>query len=191
MKRLFIAIPVNVEPPLVQLLNNLRNILREDKINWVSPLNVHITLQFLGDTTDESIPILNQIIRETAASFKSGQATLEGLGYFGSKKDPKVIFTRIQGHEQISAMATKLHELTREAGFTVDHPEFKAHLTLGRIKYIKNRSGLFEMMEAMGNQSFQTIKINEIILFESVLRPQGPVYKPIFRQKLSDSFIKT
>ncbi len=185
MKRLFIAIPVYIQPELEKLLHDLKICLREDKINWVSPLNMHITLQFLGETPETSIPILNRIIRETALEFPEGETLLEGLGYFGSKKDPKVIFTRIQGHEQLSAMANKLHELTGPEGFLTDHPEFKAHLTLGRIKYIHNKDRFFDAIKSIGNQPIQKVEIQEIVLFESVLRPQGPVYRSISRHRMS------
>ncbi len=185
MKRLFIAIPVNVQPALVQLLSDLQHHFREDKINWVSPGNIHITLQFLGETQETIIPRLTQIIEDTASAFSEGEATLEGLGYFGSKRDPRVIFTRIQGHEQLSAMANKLHELTGPEGFLTDNPEFKAHLTLGRIKYIHNKDRFFDAIKSIGNQPIQKVKIQEIVLFESVLRPQGPVYRSISRHRLS------
>lgn len=186
MKRLFIAIPVNVQPALVQLLSDLQHHFSEDKINWVSPGNIHITLQFLGETQETIIPRLTQIIEDTASAFSEGEATLEGLGYFGSKRDPRVIYSRIQGFEKLSDMASMLHGLTSPEGFRNDHPEFRAHLTLGRIKHIQNKFRFFELIQSYGNQPIQTIKIGEVILYESILRPQGPIYKPIFRKALQD-----
>lgn len=189
MKRLFVAIPVNAQPALVQLLGDLKHYFSEDKINWVSPGNIHITLQFLGETQETTIPKLTQIIEDTASVFPAGEATLEGLGYFGSKRDPKVIYSRIQGNEKLSELASMLHGLTRPEGFRNDHTEFRAHLTLGRIKHIQDKSRFFEAIQSYGNHPIQTIKIGEIILFESILRPQGPIYKPIFRKALPDEMV--
>ena len=55
MKRTFIAVPVPVEEPLRKLLGELRHTFCEDKIKWIEPENLHLTLFFFGDTDDDNI----------------------------------------------------------------------------------------------------------------------------------------
>jgi len=57
--------------------------------------------------------------------------------------------------------------------------EFKPHLTLGRVKFLRNNEKLKEIISEHENVEFQNVKLNKLIYYESVLMPGGPLYKPI------------
>jgi RNA 2',3'-cyclic 3'-phosphodiesterase len=69
--------------------------------------------------------------------------------------------------------------MTETIGFIPDHRKFKPHLTLGRIKYLRNKPSFFKLVDSFKDKVFQKFTANQIILFESILRPQGPAYRPI------------
>jgi 2'-5' RNA ligase len=64
-------------------------------------------------------------------------------------------------------------------GFNPDAREFKPHLTLGRVKWVNDKNYLRDVVSRDKDTFFQEIKVNEIIFYESILRAEGPVYKPI------------
>jgi 2'-5' RNA ligase len=64
-------------------------------------------------------------------------------------------------------------------GFETEERQFKPHLTIGRVKSVKNTENLKILLERYRDVQFQIVKINEVILFESILRLNGPIYKPL------------
>jgi len=71
-------------------------------------------------------------------------------------------------------------------GFPRDEREFRPHLTMARLKWINDKEKLKDLLETYKNEDFQEVKINEVIYYESILKPSGPVYKPIEKFILPD-----
>ena len=64
-------------------------------------------------------------------------------------------------------------------GFEKEERKFRPHLTLARIKYIRDREVLQEKLAEYRDTVFQKIQVEEIIYYESILRPGGPSYLPL------------
>ena len=180
MKRLFIAIPVNAEPPLLDVLSVLKHELQDENINWVSPRNLHFTLQFLGDTPPGNIAELHGKLKRLTEGFSQAAGIIKGIDTFGQGGNPRVIFARLEGMPEMGKMAISIRKALEPMGYVPDNREFKSHLTLGRIRYLRNRQRLAFLMDQLREKEFQTMTASEIILFESILKPQGPVYKPLY-----------
>ncbi|TAL72345.1 MAG: RNA 2',3'-cyclic phosphodiesterase, partial [Bacteroidetes bacterium] len=71
-----------------------------------------------------------------------------------------------------------------EAGIKLEDRLFRPHLTLGRIKHLKPGNSLKDLIEKYSDADLQVVPVNEIILFESILLHDGPVYKPISKFKI-------
>jgi 2'-5' RNA ligase len=69
-------------------------------------------------------------------------------------------------------------------GFKIEERQFKPHLTLGRIKSVKNIENLKTMLERYKDNQFQIVHVNEVILFESILVQTGPIYKSLGKHLL-------
>jgi len=74
-----------------------------------------------------------------------------------------------------------------EANLYSENSSFKAHITVGRIKSVSNRHKLGEVMMRYGNTFIQEQLVDEIILFESILRNEGPVYLPLHKFSLQNN----
>ena len=60
------------------------------------------------------------------------------------------------------------------------------HLTVARVKNVKDKSRLSEFMKRHENTHFGTLAISNIKLKKSVLKPSGPVYEDIAVFNLSN-----
>jgi len=179
MNRLFIAVPVTPETELSEAIRVLKAELASEQINWVKPENLHFTLQFLGDTYENQITEIIKGIHKVSQKFQTSTGQLKGIGFFSQQRNPRVIFTELEGMSEMATMANEIFKITEPLGFIPDHRKFKPHLTLGRIKNLKNKPKFFKLVESFKDKAFQKFTANQIILFESTLRPSGPVYKPI------------
>jgi len=182
-KRTFIAIQVRPEERLLKLIREGQGKLSNSRINWVNPDTMHLTLRFLGNTTKEQI---GQILKEAPGVFRQRapfEIVLRGLGKFGSTQNPKVLWMGLEGDEALSELAAETELMVQRAGFEGEERAFRPHLTLGRVKWLKEAENLKEMLDEYREAAFQRMMVKEVVFFESILKPAGPVYRPL--QKFS------
>lgn len=184
-KRTFIAIKIEPEKVLTDLLNSLKCNLKDEKIKWVEENNLHLTLRFLGETSQTQFQQVDAVLKKLAAEYKPFSFDLQGPGFFGSKSQPKVLFISVLKTEILSQFADNLVKSISDFGFQADEKPFAPHLTLGRIKQIQNSAQFLDLVQQYKNVSFQQVPVNEIIFYESILQSTGPVYKPMRIYKLN------
>jgi 2'-5' RNA ligase len=66
----------------------------------------------------------------------------------------------------------------KDAGFKLEDRPYRPHLTLGRIKSLKDTNTLKTALEKYKDKPIQQVNVEEVILYESILKPTGPIYKP-------------
>jgi len=164
---------------MLKVLKHLKESLSGGKIKWIEPDILHITLFFLGDTDEKLIPVISEKLKRLSLEFTPSELELEGVGIFKNYRDPRIIWIGIRENMDISKLKSRIDDELSELGFEVEKREFRPHLTIGRIKWIKDILVLEEMVKLYKNQEIQRAGINEIIFYESILRPGGPEYIPI------------
>ena len=178
-KRTFMAIHIRPEPRLLEFMHAVQRKFSNSRINWVSPDTLHLTLRFLGNTTADQM----KRIRKEAPGLFSPTTPLEiglkGFGKFGSTEKPKVLWIGVEESGLLSDLAVRTEQMVRNAGFDGEERTFRPHLTIGRVKWLKEPDKLKEMLDAYREVYFQRPVIKEVIFYESILRPEGPLYRPI------------
>ena len=177
MKRIFIAIKIEPENNLLRIHSSLKAILGDEKINWVDPANIHLTLAFLGDTEEERIKVAAIMLKQKCSSFGEFDFNLSGTGVFKDFSDPRVIWIGIENSEKLVELHDAIKTGLDDTGFKTEDRPFRPHITIGRIKFIKNINALKEVIERYRNTDIQKVIVKEVILYESTLKPSGPVYK--------------
>jgi len=182
--RTFIAVKIDPEPELLNLINHLQVEFSEEKIKWVGDSNLHLTLKFLGDTSPVQVDLVKTILKETGENFTSFQFNLKGVGFFKRNRQPNVLFVNIERPEILKKLAAEIDVKLSELGFEKEQREFNPHLTLGRIKYLKNKPRFYKTIETCKSNFIQHVKISEVIYYQSILKPGGAEYKSIAKIRL-------
>ena len=187
MKRLFLAIPIKTDDNgFIPLLEGLRRQLAHEKrINWVKPEHIHLTLKFIGNTPNEDIPKIIDGVGEMLRNHKSFTMDFNRTGIFGSRYAPRVLWLGMQNTPQ------ELYDLEEDTlstfdklGYLRDRQNFVPHITLGRIKELCEKQYFQKVVAATEQKSYIKQDVNEIILFQSILRPEGAFYKEIKKFEL-------
>ncbi len=179
MKRLFIAIKIIPEGNTLEKYHELRQALNYNKIRWVEPDKLHVTIKFLGDTYEDRIPIVSSVIRSTIKASGSFNIELKNVGIFGSRYRPRVIWFGISDNEMLSTIANDLIINLDIEGFKNDRQNFVPHLTVGRIKHIEDKVLFNNEIKKFHDLFFQESFVERLILYESILTSKGPVYNEI------------
>jgi len=183
MKRLFTAIKFHPSDTLLEVFRSLKENLREEKIKWVEEYNLHMTLKFFGDTEETRIPAIRQALKAAAERSAGFELELKGTGIFGSRYDPRVVWFGIEPCPGLQNLYENLWAELNKLSYVPDSQNFVPHLTIGRIKYIRNKRFFQEVVQRYKEEIIQKETVGEMYLFESILQPTGPIYKVV------DSFL--
>lgn len=184
MKRIFIAIKVEPEKSFLSLSLSFKTGLSKESIKWINVDNVHVTLAFLGNTEESVIQQLILMLHEKCKGISPFELKMKGIGVFKNFADPKIIWTGVEQSEKLSGLYNNILSGLKDLNINMDDKPFNPHITLGRIKHLSDKESFRKIVEQYRDTEIQTIPVNEVILYESVLYPTGPVYKPIMKTAL-------
>jgi 2'-5' RNA ligase len=185
MKRVFAAIKIEPGDSLLKMITSLRSTLERERIKWVDPENIHLTMAFLGDTDDERITVADIALRKKCCGSGKFTFSLTGAGVFKNFRDPRVLWTGIEECERLINLNDQIMKGLKDVGFQLEDRPFKPHITLGRIKFLRDTGLLESAVKRYSGIHFQKVSVDEVKLFESILRPAGPVYKVLSKYRLS------
>lgn len=174
MMRVFVAVEISDD----KLIENIRKFQSEVQIkaNPVSPENLHFTLQFLGEVSEDMVVS----IKNALSTIDYSQFTLmfKEIGVFPKPKFPRIIWigTDREGGRKMTELSKKVENVLEPLGFKKDKP-FKPHMTIFRIK---NKIGnLSNELKKFRGYSFGTQKIESVKFKQSKLTPNGPIYSDL------------
>lgn len=182
--RIFVAVRIETGENLREQFRRLKKLFSDDRINWVPEDNFHLTLRFIGNTNQQKLESLQTRLKEYVAGIAPFNLTLRGVGYFKSKGSPRVVFTKIVESEKLLELAKSVELAVVATGFQEELKPFRPHLTLGRIKHLNNLNRFLSIVDEIPEETFQKVPVSEVILYQSILRPEGPQYKPIKKFQL-------
>ncbi|MFN8241886.1 MAG: RNA 2',3'-cyclic phosphodiesterase [Bacteroidales bacterium] len=181
MKRTFIAVNVPVEKTLGNLLDSMKNDLQGERIKWEDLSRLHITLAFIGETSEGTIKDIEKLLSVICEKTSSIEISVKGLGLFKSLHDPRVIWAGIEDNNSLSVLQARIISGLDSLGVMTEDRPFRPHLTLGRIRSVKRKDILEKILVTGANTQFQRNKLTELVYYESVLRQEGSLYIPIKR----------
>ncbi|MBN2174754.1 MAG: RNA 2',3'-cyclic phosphodiesterase [Bacteroidales bacterium] len=179
MKRIFAAIKIYPSDQFFQIYSELKSSCKYDRINWVQPYQIHVTLKFFGETEEALISEIQKNLREIADRYPPFELILREIGIFGSYYKPRVIWVGIEKNETLASLANEILVRMENLGFEKDRQNFVPHLTIGRIKYTDNKQLFQQAIERYKSQFIQEQRVGEFYLIESKLSTKGPTYSII------------
>jgi RNA 2',3'-cyclic 3'-phosphodiesterase len=184
MKRLFAAIKIHPSAEYISLFYEISSSLRHERIKWVEPENMHLTLKFIGETDEKQIPAIQQAIETAVSQSEPFTIKIANTGIFGSRYDPKVIWFGIEKQDELESLAQNIFTELAKRGWQTDRQNFVPHLTIGRIKELKDKPLFQKIISKYNTVDIQEENVTEIILYESILRREGPLYINVFTAHL-------
>jgi 2'-5' RNA ligase len=178
--RCFIAIelPDALKGEIASRTEGARNCGADAK--WVKTENLHLTLKFLGNTSEELMPDIKDALAGAVAGHKSFAIRFKGAGVFPDRKRPRVIWVGIEDSGSLVALQKEVEEAMAAQGFEVEGRAYSPHLTIGRLKSPRRRDLLLKELDTLGGEEFGSIEVTEISMMKSTLKPSGAEYSRLF-----------
>jgi RNA 2',3'-cyclic 3'-phosphodiesterase len=143
---------------------------------FVEKDNLHLTLKFLGDLTEEQITSIEKKLSEI--KFNKINCSLSNFGIFPNREYIKVLWIGLKPEKNFENLFSVVDEKLSEIGFSKDDKKFIPHITLARVKQIKDKDLFLNKFENLKIPS-EKILLTKISLIKSELYPKGSVYKVI------------
>lgn len=170
-----------------------------DGVNFVKKENLHITLKFLGEISPDMIGKISQILSEISSEFAPFILRVSHPGVFPDRVNPRVIWIGLEFSEVLKNLAKKIDDRLNLLGFEREKREFRAHITLARIKNFRNGRYVFEkLIKSFMNRLSKTkndvsdevkypqFVVEAIVLMKSTLTPKGSIYESLEKFPLSN-----
>ncbi|MBV2167166.1 MAG: RNA 2',3'-cyclic phosphodiesterase [Bdellovibrio sp.] len=157
---------------------------REIAIKWVPLDNFHITVSFLGDRPTEELPAIQEALKEACAQVAPFDLKIEDMGAFSNEHDARVLWLGVQNKKCLGQFKHLLDQILTEKNLLQkpDERVFSPHLTFGRLR---NPRSVKDMISPFKRKSFGKIHVDEIVLYESKMQGNFPIYTPLARVKLT------
>lgn len=179
--RLFLGIPI--PPEIVQTLYDFQETMPfQSGISWVKPRNFHITVYFFGAVPTERLDNLQAMLEIGLKRFRPFDLSFDRYVLAPKPSEARMIWARYRKAGAFRAMVQFIHQLYEQIEPSVQARKSPIpHLTLARIKQ-KDKIPHGTWWD--GPTPPKVLPVNELVLWESKLLPEGPEYSVLRRYKL-------
>ncbi len=168
--RLFVGLPVPASPRYDEVTGELLEV-AGGKARGVPPGSWHVTLRFLGDL-DDPAPV-REALRGALADAEALPCRVMGVGAFKDPRRARIVWAGVEA-PGVEDLARRVVEATRDLGVPPDERDFRAHVTLARLRWPRDVSAFVarhrDTVLAEG-------VLDRVVLYRSTLKPHGPHYE--------------
>ena len=177
--RTFIAVDFD-NPKVVEYAREVQERLGEAGavMKRVEPQNLHVTLWFFGELTRNR---LDTVLEETGKiRFRPFEVKVRGVGYFPGGSRVNVVWFGIDDPEnRLRGLVEELKERLGPKNFKYDERGFTPHLTIARVKYVKNKQRLLSTLRGLRELDIGVQPVTSLKVKKSTLTSRGPIYSDL------------
>jgi len=172
--RAFISIdlPENIQKEIEKIQKRLPAF--EGK--FTEPENLHLTLKFLGDVDEKILIEIKRRLKEI--KIKKFETKISDMGVF-SPKYIKIIWISLDNCGYLQRIIDE-----KLSGIFEKEERFMGHVTIARVKYIKNKNYFLGELKKTKIPSGLRFQVKEFRLNKSEFLPEGPVYETLEKYDL-------
>ena len=181
--RVFVAVDISeaVRQRAGDLIQRLRA--SDARVTWVKPENMHVTLKFLGEQTDESMATICRVVMAAARDVSPFDFECHGAGAFPNCRRPRTVWLGVrEGTSSLQQLHRHIEKKLIEQGYKKERRGFHPHLTLGRVR--EGGRAAEELGDLVSKaQDFQAgvVHAEEVVVLGSHLQRSGARYEVLAR----------
>ena len=186
MPRLFVSVdlPPQFEPKVRDLQSHLRGT-RAD-LKFTKPEQAHLTMKFIGNTPEESLEDVADVLDDAAETVEPFRVELGGTGVFPSREYVSVVWIGVrEGVEELTRLhdALEKHSVGRGLADEAEH-DYKPHVTLARMGSGRGKSEVLKFVDENEDVTLGSFETKKLRLKSSVLRDDGSVHDTVYEAEL-------
>jgi len=148
-----------------------------ERISWTNPEQYHVTLRFIGDTEQSLIKRIGSEMHAGMTVPDPASLDVVKLDSFGPRKRPRVIWVGFGETDLFESLRSEVDRVLERCGIPAGNQPFRAHLTLGRVRGLRDLHNYYLTLEAMEQKFNSTVRFEKLVFFRSIPGPRGPEYR--------------
>lgn len=188
--RVFCAIelPLGLRTRLIDRVTHLQSLPGNARASWNRIDNLHLTLNFLGDTPAHRVEALSLAASRAAHNVNPFQVEVAGCGSFPPQGTPRVLWIGIEDPEKgLGKLYRALEAECHAAGFARDQRPFHAHITIARLRHPDSSARNLAQLHLESPFASCTFTVNAIVVMRSILEASGSRYLTVARRPLGST----
>jgi 2'-5' RNA ligase len=184
--RVFCAVelPDSVRQKISQHIARLKEAVPDAHAGWSRANNIHLTLKFLGDIPQASVPNLSAAASRAVVRIAPFTIRLEQTGVFPPHGSPRVLWIGVNDCEgKLGELHKRLETECEKDGFSRESRAFHPHLTIARLRKPQDARTLASAHKEMEFEP-EEIVVSELLVIRSELSSAGSRYTTISRHPL-------
>lgn len=146
------------------------------QINWVKNDYLHLTLKFIGYTTESYIPKIIDTLKKITINYKPFQLVINSTGCFPKKERPRTLFLGVEGRLNILMdLVQNIENELEKINIPKDRNDFFPHITLARIKYPQTHTPDIDLFLKSSYDPID-LSLDRVQFFASELLPSGAIH---------------
>lgn len=134
----------------------------------------HLTLKFLGEVQPDKVEEIIEKLK--MIKFSQFSVFLDAVGIFPSENYIRVVWIGLKPEDKILKLQESVDGLLKP--LFKKEKDFKAHITLARVKYPENKKQFAEELKKI-KVNDKKAEIKDFRLIKSVLSPKGAIYEDL------------
>ena len=111
--------------------------------------------------------------------FEPFELCISTTGIFERKSIPRAVWAGVERSEPLERLHRKVERVCQQVGLPAESRKFIPHITLARLNMASGP--VAEFLSNTASFALPPWTVQEFVLFESELRPEGSIYTPIVR----------
>ncbi len=171
---------ISVSEDLKPRIESIQDSFYNFDIKFVERENLHFNLKFFKEIDDEKVEQLKKVLGVICKQFQPFEIKISGVGAFPTMNYVRVIWLGVKdGYQILASLAEMIENALESLGFEIEE-RFVPHLTLGRVRTGKNKNDMIVLLKQLENIEVGKMTVDKLVLFQSKLSPNGPVYEEVF-----------
>jgi 2'-5' RNA ligase len=175
--RLFLAInlPTDTKREIAAATAPLREAAPD--LAWVRDPQLHLTVKFLGEQSDERLDEFRTAVANVAARHREIPLALGGIGAFPNFRRARVVWMGVVQEPRLELLHHDVEVACGHLGVETEGRPFRPHLTLARVKAVQPEERMRVLARAAKQTSYDTdLTVQSLDLMQSELTTVGPNY---------------
>lgn len=147
--------------------------------SWVRAETQHLTYAFLGEQAESLVETIVTPLADAVARIPQFEAMLHDCGFFPHPRHARVGWIGLEPEQNFADLGRAIRDVVTRARVELDRTDFKAHLTMMRIRNRWPPASIELFLRTMRDYRSAPFTVDRVTLFSSTLNPKGAIHTAV------------